>query len=96
MTLGSSPARHRRPVPFDNAVLSRSTLLFYPTRHRSHVLLDAAALLPCLLSAAILFPCPQVKKRVKGKGDDKKSKAFVTETVPCDSFFNTFDPPKVG
>lgn len=30
-----------------------------------------------------------------GKGEDKKAKAFVTETVPCDSFFNTFDPPKV-
>jgi hypothetical protein len=30
-----------------------------------------------------------------GKGEDKKSKAFVTETVPCDSFFNLFDPPKV-
>ena len=39
----------------------------------------------------------QVKKRVKTKGgEDKKAKAFITENVPCDSFFNTFDPPKVG
>ena len=38
----------------------------------------------------------QVKKRVKSKGgEDKKAKAFVTENVPCDSFFNIFDPPKV-
>jgi len=38
----------------------------------------------------------QVKKRVKAaKGDDKKAKAFVTENVPCDSFFNIFDPPKI-
>jgi hypothetical protein len=38
----------------------------------------------------------KVKKRVKAaKGDDKKAKAFVTENVPCDSFFNIFDPPKV-
>ncbi len=39
----------------------------------------------------------QVKKRVKGGkgGEDKKAKAFVTESVPCDSFFNTFDPPKI-
>ena len=39
----------------------------------------------------------QVKKRVKSaKGEDKKAaKAFITENVPCDSFFNTFDPPKI-
>lgn len=37
-----------------------------------------------------------MKKRVKTKGgEDKKAKAFITENVPCDSFFNTFDPPKV-
>lgn len=39
----------------------------------------------------------QVKKRVKSKGgeDKKAAKAFITENVPCDSFFNMFDPPKI-
>lgn len=36
-----------------------------------------------------------MKKRVKGKKGDKAAKAFVTETVPCDSFFNMFDPPEI-
>eukprot|EP00798_Chlamydomonas_sp_ICE-L_P003281 gene3281-13306_t len=34
----------------------------------------------------------QVKKRVKG---GKGGKAFVTETVPCDSFFKIFSPPEI-
>ncbi len=39
----------------------------------------------------------QVKKRVKSEKGAKgaKAKAFVTETQPCDSFFNTFNPPQV-
>jgi len=37
----------------------------------------------------------EVKKRVKGKKGEKGAKAFVTEQVPCDSFFNTFDPPEI-
>jgi hypothetical protein len=40
---------------------------------------------PCL--------CLQRKKRVKGAGKGKP--AFTTEAVPCESFFNFFEPPKV-
>ncbi|MEW5306877.1 MAG: hypothetical protein WDW36_009314 [Sanguina aurantia] len=37
-----------------------------------------------------------VKKRVKApKGGKAAAKAFVSETVPCDSFFNFFDPPVI-
>lgn len=55
---------------------------------------SACLSLPLLLT--VLRPSLQVKKRVKSKGKgDKSAKAFVTELLPCDSFFNTFDPPKV-
>ncbi|GFR47666.1 hypothetical protein Agub_g9410 [Astrephomene gubernaculifera] len=35
------------------------------------------------------------KRRVKGPKGDKSKPAFVTEKVPCESFFTLFDPPQV-
>jgi hypothetical protein len=57
---------------------------------RNHV--DAAnANQRCLLAFCFL----QRKKRVKGGPKGQGGKSFTTESVPCDSFFNIFDPPQV-
>lgn len=41
-------------------------------------------------------PCLQKKKRVKGRDGKKGGKpTFVVENIPCESFFNFFDPPQV-
>jgi len=35
------------------------------------------------------------KKRVKGGPKGQGNKSFTTESMPCDSFFNIFDPPQI-
>jgi hypothetical protein len=38
----------------------------------------------------------QKKKRVKSKDGAKSKPQFVMESVPCESFFNVFDPPQAS
>mmetsp|Transcript_7295 Transcript_7295/g.18064 ORF Transcript_7295/g.18064 Transcript_7295/m.18064 type:complete len:352 (-) Transcript_7295:342-1397(-) len=46
--------------------------------------------------AALDVTTEQKKKRVKGKDGPKGGKpAFSMESVPCESFFNFFDPPQI-